>query len=151
MTLSTGDRLDILETVSRADWAATNRDRDAYVALFTEDAVLDGSQGEHRGREVLRQTVIQVWQNEGPASAHLTLNPVVDVVDGDDDRAVVTSMLLIIGAASPVSAVSAWVIVQRVARVGREWLIEHRWVAPIPRSGGLAEDQSGTPQEMSRN
>jgi hypothetical protein len=45
MTLSTADRLEILDVIARADWAATRRDADAYVQLFTEDAVLDGDQG----------------------------------------------------------------------------------------------------------
>jgi ketosteroid isomerase-like protein len=51
MTLSTADRLEILDVIARADWAATRRDADAYVQLFTEDAVLDGDQGHHAGRE----------------------------------------------------------------------------------------------------
>ncbi len=51
------DRLDILDVVARADDAATRRDADAYVAFFTDDAVLDGDKGEHRGKERLRQSV----------------------------------------------------------------------------------------------
>ena len=43
MTLSVEDRLEIMEVVARADWAATRRDADTYVGLFTEDAVLDGA------------------------------------------------------------------------------------------------------------
>ena len=43
--LTPEDRLDILEVVSRADDAATRRDADAYVTLFTEDAILDGQKG----------------------------------------------------------------------------------------------------------
>jgi hypothetical protein len=39
MTLSAADRLEILDVIARADWAATRRDADAYVQLFTEDAV----------------------------------------------------------------------------------------------------------------
>ena len=46
MTLSTADRLEILDVIARADWAATRRDADAYVQLFTEDAVLDGDQAD---------------------------------------------------------------------------------------------------------
>jgi ketosteroid isomerase-like protein len=43
MTLSAADRLAILEVITRADEAASQRDADAYVALFTPDAVLDGA------------------------------------------------------------------------------------------------------------
>ena len=42
MSLSAADRLAILDVITRADEAASRRDADAYVALFTEDAVLDG-------------------------------------------------------------------------------------------------------------
>jgi SnoaL-like domain len=51
--LSATDRLDILDVITRADEAASRRDADAYVALFTEDAVLDGAQGRHAGRQAL--------------------------------------------------------------------------------------------------
>ena len=44
MTLSAADQLAILAVITRADEAASRRDADAYVALFTEDAVLDGTQ-----------------------------------------------------------------------------------------------------------
>ena len=43
MTLSAADQLAILEVMTRADEAASRRDADAYVALFTQDAVLDGT------------------------------------------------------------------------------------------------------------
>jgi ketosteroid isomerase-like protein len=46
--LTTTDRLDILEIVARADSAATRRDADAYVSLFTDDAVLDGESGSRK-------------------------------------------------------------------------------------------------------
>jgi ketosteroid isomerase-like protein len=65
MTLSTADRLEILDVIVRADWAVTRRDADAYVELFTEDAVLDGSHGHHAGREALRASVGPIWAAEG--------------------------------------------------------------------------------------
>src|SRR5580704_3690339 len=40
VTLSDADRLAILDLITRADEAASRRDADGYVALFTEDAVL---------------------------------------------------------------------------------------------------------------
>ncbi len=50
MNLSAVDRLAILEVIIRADEAASRRDADGYVALFTQDAVLDGAQGRHAGQ-----------------------------------------------------------------------------------------------------
>ena len=55
MTLSPADRLDILDLLTRADAAASARDPDAYLALFTSDAVLDGDQGDYRGTAALRR------------------------------------------------------------------------------------------------
>ena len=57
MTLSAADRLAILDVITRADDAASRRDADGHAGLFTEDAVLDGTQGRHAGREALRSGV----------------------------------------------------------------------------------------------
>ena len=66
VTLSAEDRLDILELLARADNAATRRDAAAYVALFTDDAVLDGEKGEHRGRQALAEAVGPIWASRRP-------------------------------------------------------------------------------------
>jgi ketosteroid isomerase-like protein len=131
MSLSTADRLDILQVLARADSAATRRDAEAYVALFTDDAVLDGDMGEHRGRELLRQSVGPIWASEGPASVHLTLNAVVDQVDSRADRAIATSILLILRAESPTAIHSLSSIVQHLIKVGADWQIERRSVRPV--------------------
>ena len=65
MTLSTEDRMDILDLLMRADLAPTRRDVEGYVSLFTEDAVLSGAMGEHRGRERLREVTGPIWGSEG--------------------------------------------------------------------------------------
>jgi SnoaL-like domain len=134
MSLSTADRLDIQQVLARADSAATRRDAGGYVALFTDDAVLDGEMGEHRGRELLRQSVGPIWDSEGPASVHLTLNAVVDPVDGRADRAIATSILLILSGESPTVIHSVSTIVQRLVRVGADWRIERRSVRPVAGS-----------------
>jgi SnoaL-like domain len=127
MTLSAGDRLDILDIVSRADNAATQRDPDAYADLFTDDAVLDGSRGRHPAT-ALRAAVGPIWAAEGPATLHLTLNPVIDPGDGPDE-AVVHSILLIVSPAPPVSIQTAVAITQVLRRVGDTWQISKRTVA----------------------
>ncbi len=126
------DRLDILEVVARADDAATRRDADAYLAFFTDEAVLDGDKGEHRGKERLRQSVGPIWESEGPVSTHVTLNAVVEGVEGSPDRAVVTSRLMILRNESPVSIASLSFITQHLVRVGPQWLIERRSVQSGP-------------------
>ena len=129
MTLSAADRLAILDVITRADGAASRRDADRYVALFAPDAVLDGTQGRHVGREALRASVGPIWAAEGPATLHLTLNPVVEPGPGDG-QAVARSVLLIIGLAEPPAIQAASVITQELRRTGGSWRITRRTVAP---------------------
>jgi ketosteroid isomerase-like protein len=128
VTLSAADRLEILDVVSRADAAATRRDAGAYVSLFTDDAVLDGSQGRHAGTAELRSSVGPIWAAEGPATLHLTLNPVIDAGDSQDE-AVVSSILLIIDPAAPVTIRTAAAITQALRRTADGWRISRRTVA----------------------
>jgi ketosteroid isomerase-like protein len=128
MTPSAADRLDILEVVTRADEAASRRDANAYVELFTEDAVLDGTQGRHAGRAALRAAVGPVWAAEGPATLHLTLNPVIEP-GPSGDQATVRSVLLIIDPATPPALRAAAAITQELRRAGGTWRITRRTVA----------------------
>jgi uncharacterized protein (TIGR02246 family) len=129
MSLSPADRLAILDVITRADEAATRRDADAYIALFTPDAVLDGTQGRHDGREALRAAVGPVWAAEGPATLHLTLNPVIEP-GPSDDLAVARSVLLIIDPAAPPTIRTAAAITQELSRADGSWRITRRTVAP---------------------
>jgi hypothetical protein len=134
MSLSDADRLAILDVVTRADESASRRDADAYVALFTPDAVLDGTQGHHAGREALRASVGPVWAAEGPATLHLTLNPVVEPGPADG-QAVVRSVLLIVDPAAPPAIRVVAAITQKLRRSGNTWRITRRIVAPAAEQG----------------
>jgi uncharacterized protein (TIGR02246 family) len=129
VTLSAADQLAILAVITRADEAASRRDADGYVELFTEDAVLDGTQGRHAGRQALRSAVGPVWAAEGPATLHLTLNPVVEP-GPSDDQATVRSVLLIIDPAAPPALRTAAAITQELRRTEGSWRITRRTVAP---------------------
>jgi ketosteroid isomerase-like protein len=134
MTPSAADRLAILDVITRADEAASRRDADSYVALFAPDAVLDGTQGRHVGREALRASVGPIWATEGPATLHLTLNPVIEPgLSGD--QAVARSVLLIIDPAAPPALRAVASITQELRRTEGSWLIIRRTVAPaaVPR------------------
>jgi uncharacterized protein (TIGR02246 family) len=136
MALSVADRQQILDTVTRADQAASDRDPDAYVRLFTPDAVLDGAQGRHAGREALRTAVGPVWAAEGAATMHLTLNPVIEDPDEDDVEIIVRSVLLIVDPASAAIRVAAPITQILVQRNGL-WLISRRTVGvagPAPEN-----------------
>jgi uncharacterized protein (TIGR02246 family) len=128
MSLSAADRLAILDVITRADEAASRRDANAYVAMFTEDAVLDGTQGRHVGREALRSAVGRVWAAEGPVTLHLTLNPVVEP-GPSGDQATVRSVLLIIDPAAPPVIRAAAAITQELRRADGSWRIARRTVA----------------------
>ena len=126
VSLPAADRLAILDVVTRADEAASRRDADAYVALFTPDAVLDGTQGRHAGREALRASVTPIWAAEGPATLHLTLNP---VVEDDGGEAVVRSVMLIVALTPPITLRTAAAITQTLRRDAGQWRIARRSVS----------------------
>ena len=128
MTLSPADRLDILDLLTRADAAASARDPDAYLALFTSDAVLDGDQGDYRGTAALRRGLAGVWGAEPAGTLHLTLNPVIEAGPAAAGTAVARSVLLII-APGPPPALAATARVTQLLRAGaRGWKISRRTV-----------------------
>jgi len=129
VTLDATDRLDILDLLARADSAATRRDVEAYVALFSDDGVLAGDKGEHRGRQALTETVGAVWATEGGGTVHLTLNPVIEADPDRADRAVATTQLLIIDPSPPPTIKTLATIVQRLQKTGTRWQITRRSVA----------------------
>jgi hypothetical protein len=129
MSLSAADRAEILDVIGRADAAATRRDPRAYAALFTADAVLDGAQGTHAGAAALLDSVGPIWAAEGPASLHLTLNPIIDPGDTPDE-AIVASILLIVDPTPPLTIRTTAAITQTVRRQTGTWLITRRTVAP---------------------
>jgi hypothetical protein len=55
---------------NRADAAATSRDTEACVSLFTADAVLDGSKGRYPAAAVLRESVGSIWPLTVPSAAN---------------------------------------------------------------------------------
>ena len=128
MSLAVSDRLDILDVLARADNAASRRDRDAYVELFTDDVVLDGDQGKHVGKEALRQAVGPIWANEGAATLHLTLNPTIENVGSSTDEVIANSVLLIVQPGASTRILTAAIITQRLRRSGASWRIGRRTV-----------------------
>lgn len=126
--LSAADRLDIIDVISRADWAASRRDAAAYADLFTDDAVLDGTQGRHEGKDALLASLGPIWAAEGPASLHLTLNPVIEARESSDGHAVTRSILLVVEPGPPPVLRTTAVITQTLRRSGWSWRISRRTV-----------------------
>jgi hypothetical protein len=129
--LSVTDRFEITEVVTRADALATRRDAAGYAALFTDDAVLDGSEGVHQGSGRLRDDVGSIWSSEGDVSLHLTLNVEVHEVEGADNSASVNSILVILAGEGATTIRTVVVIEQTLLRVGESWMISRRRVLPI--------------------
>jgi ketosteroid isomerase-like protein len=130
MTYSAADRLDILALLALADNAATRRDVAAYVACFTDDAVLDGGMGEHRGRAAMEAAVGPIWQAEGDTSVHLTTNAVIEADSSSDDRAVARSVLVIL-AHDPAIVHSVSNITHDLVKGPTGWLVARRTVQPL--------------------
>jgi SnoaL-like domain len=129
--LSATDRLEITELVTRADSLATRRDAEGYADLFTNDAVLDGAEGTHRGSEHLRADVGPIWRSEGDVSVHLTLNVEVHEVEGRDAAAIAKSVLVIISGEGATTIRNVALIEQALVRVGPSWKITRRSVYPV--------------------
>jgi len=156
VTLSAQDRLDILELIARADNAASDRDPDAYLALFTDDAVLDGEQGEYHGQEGLRRAAVSVWPREPPGTLHLTLNTVIDPADdagtgpapdpATELAAVARSVLVIVEPGAEPRIVHIARITQHVRRSSGTWRITHRNVASssAPTTGAVTTSAPAT-------
>jgi hypothetical protein len=64
-------------------------------------------------------------------STHITLNAVVDGVEAHPDRAIATSLLMILRNESPVSIANLSCIIQRLVKVDSHWLIERRSVRSV--------------------
>jgi ketosteroid isomerase-like protein len=126
--LGASDRAVISDAVTRADTMATQRDADGYAALFTDDAVLEGSEGVHEGIDSLRRDVGAIWAAEGVVSVHLTLNVDVAEVDGRSDQARATSVLVILGGDHATEIRTVAFVEQDLVRDEGAWRISRRSV-----------------------
>jgi ketosteroid isomerase-like protein len=129
------DRLDILELLALADDAATRRDAAAYIACFTDDAVLDGGMGVHRGKATMEGVVGPIWQAEGHARVHLTTNAVIEAHSSTDDGAVAHSVLIIL-AQDPAVVHSISSITHHLVKEPSGWLVARRTVQPLLGTSG---------------
>jgi hypothetical protein len=125
VTLEASDSLEILQLIARADARATARDAEGYVALFTEDALMEGDMGSANGRDALAVAVASVWDGEAPGTLHLTLNAIIE--ESGPEPSVVSTLLLITPLSS--SPVAGTVEVrQRVRRTSSGWRISSRTI-----------------------
>ncbi len=126
--LTAEDRLDILELLVRADDAASRRDVEGYLALFADDATLEGDKGVHRGKDALRSAVAAVWASEPAGSRHLTLNSTLQATPGTPALVNAASTLAIVTAGDAPALQSIATILQVVGKVDGSWRIRRRTV-----------------------
>jgi uncharacterized protein (TIGR02246 family) len=122
--LSEADRRAIEELVRNADEAATRRDNEGYAALYTEDGVMEGSQGRAAGRAAISGAVRAVWAREPVGSEHLTR----DISIAEEAAGVIARSRLAIvvkGAPAPVAQAS---VTQTIRRTGEGWRIARRLI-----------------------
>jgi hypothetical protein len=123
--LEASDSLEILQLIARADARATARDTEGYVALFTEDAVMEGAMGSANGRDALAGAVARVWDGEAPGTLHLTLNAIIE--ESVPEPSVVSTLLLITPlSSSPIAGTAE--VRQRVRRTSSGWRISSRTI-----------------------
>ena len=94
MPLSTDDRLDILDLVSRYNHAVDTGDVDTRAETFREDGLWDSETGGViRGREAIREYA----RSRAPQShtwKHWTSSP---IIEGDGDAATIRQYMLLLG------------------------------------------------------
>ncbi len=129
MSLTPADSLAILQLAARADACATARDADGYAELFTEDALMEGDQGDVHGRDALRAAVAGVWAAEPPGTLHLTLNA---LVEDAAPSPTVTSVLLLLSPGAPSAAIVSADIRQVVRHTSSGWRIQSRTIRTQP-------------------
>jgi ketosteroid isomerase-like protein len=124
MNLQPADSLEILQLVARVDACASARDAAGYVALFTDDAVMDGDMGQASAQE-LGETVSRVWAAEPPGTLHLTLNA---VIEESEPQPTVTSTLLLLAPASPSPVLRSATVRQTVRKTPAGWRVAARTI-----------------------
>ena len=94
MTLSTEDRLDILELCARYNHAFDSADPEAFAATFTEDGVF----GSIKGTEALRAFVPRRWERARVEDGARVIRHwnTSHVIEGDGDTARHSSYVLVL-------------------------------------------------------
>jgi uncharacterized protein (TIGR02246 family) len=124
MMLNAADRQAIDDLVRSADDAATRRDDAGYAALYTDDGLMEGSEGGAKGRAAIGAAVKAVWAQEPAGSKHITR----DVVITEAGAVIARSKLVIVvqGTAVPFAQAS---VTQTLRRTREGWRIARRVIA----------------------
>lgn len=136
------DKVEIVEVLARFDLAVDSADIEAYVALFTENAVLETNGTTARGHEALRALFVEET-TLARGRRHLSLNPVVLSTEGDSATA--TSYLVVIEAEKAPAVVASGVFFDTLQRVDGRWKLARRKLVVDPsRQAASATNMGGT-------
>lgn len=119
------DLLTIMQMITQADQLASQKDAKRYIALFSDDGAIEGTQGSAIGHEELKNMVQNVWNKEGH-TLHLTTSVVVNNLTAT--TATASSILLIIDSES-LKNVSVAQINHTLARINGQWLFTKRRIS----------------------
>ena len=125
MQLSGDDRTAIQDLVSRYNMAHDTDDEEGWLDTFTEDATFVTGRSRSEGHEELRRFFLEGGERL-PNVRHITYNAVFDPIEGETDRIVMRSDLLVFRADEPPVLVLTRRYRDTLRRDDGEWRFERR-------------------------
>jgi hypothetical protein len=119
MPLSADDRLDILDLLARANWAADAKDVEGTAAHYLPDGRITGAFTARPGAD-FRPDLQRMYAGEGTRKRHALVNP---VIEGSGDAARVTWMMPVFEAEMAPALVATCRVTDELVRQDGRWLI----------------------------
>lgn len=129
MQLSGDDRTAIQDLVSRYNMAHDTDDVEGWLDTFTEDATFITGRSRREGREELRDFFLNGGERL-PNVRHITYNSVFESIEGESERVMMHSDLLVFRADDPPVLVLTRRYHDTLRREGGEWRFERREITP---------------------
>jgi uncharacterized protein (TIGR02246 family) len=133
------DRVEIEDLMWRYVRSLDTLDADGYAAVFTEDGQFGSGDNATRGRDALRQMVLDLRRGRaengtlsGPAMYHVIANSRIEFIDENSAR-MESYWMTVFGPTAPGEAPRVAAVgrgVDDLVRVGGRWLIRKRDVSP---------------------
>ena len=125
MQLSGDDRTAIQDLVSRYNMAHDTDDVEGWLDTFTEDATFITGRSRREGREELRDFFLNGGERL-PNVRHITYNSVFQPIEGESERVLMHSDLLVFRADEPPVLVLTRRYHDTLRREAGEWRFERR-------------------------
>ncbi len=128
MGLTRDDKNEIVELCNRYALAIDDDDIEAWMATWTDDAVMEASFGTARGKDNLRALQVKLQQGLSRGKRHVAVN---HVVAGAGDAATATSYFIIFDRATN-TVVATSVFADDLRRVDGAWVFARRTLTTDP-------------------